>query len=104
MIYKLKRKTDVALITGKFPYEVISEAERIADILDIYYNSQDVDGGYILIAEDIADLVCIKEYYFDYENTLYEFKDVLSKDWISILYLIGTEYSVTLITRSNSID
>lgn len=100
MIYKITTKTEIEALKGHIPVNVISEAERVADILDKYYNSQGMDGGYILIAEDIADLDSVKNEYFDYTDMVYEFKDDIG-GWISALYIIGMEYSVTLITKSN---
>lgn len=102
MIYKITTKSEIAEIEGKLPDRVIIEVKRIADILDTYYNSQGMDGGYILIAEDIADLDCVKNEYFDYADMVYEFKDNLS-DWVSVLYLVGTEYSITLIAPQKSL-
>lgn len=102
MIYKITTKSAIAEIEGKLPDRVITEVKRVTDILDTYYYSQGMDGGYILIAEDIADLNRVKSEYFDYTNEIYELTDNMD-DWISILYLIGTEYSVTLITKSKYI-
>lgn len=98
MIYKITTKSEIAEIKDKLPQSVVSEAERVADILDTNYNSQGINGGYILIAEDIADLDCVRNEYFDYTDVVYEFKDNIG-DWRSILYLLGTEYSVTLIVK-----
>ena len=103
MIHKIKTQQDILPLNGKFPKEVIVEVKRVADILDTHYNSQGIDGGYILIAEDIADLDCVRNEYFDYVNMVYEFKDNVG-DWASILYLLGTEYSVTLITPKQHIN
>lgn len=100
MIYKITTKPEIEALKGHLPINVISETERVADILDKYYNSQGMDGGYILIAEDIADLNSVKNEYFDYTDIVYEFKDDIG-GWISTLYIIGTEYSVTLITKSS---
>ena len=55
MIYKITTKPEIEALKGHLPINVISETERVADILDKYYNSQGMDGGYILIAEDIAN-------------------------------------------------
>ena len=96
MIYKIRTQKEIEALKGTLPSNVISEAERVADILDKYYNSQGMDDGYILIAEDIADLDSVKNEYFDYTDMVYEFKDDIG-GWISTLYIIGTEYSVTLI-------
>ena len=98
MLYKIKTKSEIDPIRNKLPEAVITEALRVADFLDIWYNSLDMDGGYILIAEDIADLDSVKKEYFDYSDTIYELKDILCNNWVSVLYLVGTEYSVTLIT------
>lgn len=102
MLYKIKTMADSKTIENKFPNNVIAEVKRVAEILDTYYNSQGIDGGYILIAEDIADLNCVRDKYFDYTDTIYEFKDEID-EWASVLYLIGTEYSITLITKSDFI-
>lgn len=100
MIYKITAKSEIAGIADKLPQRVIAETERVSTILDENYNLQGIDGGYILIAEDIADLACVKEKYFDYTDVVYEFKDDLG-DWVSVLYLVGTEYSITLITKKS---
>ena len=71
MLYKIKTKSEVDTIRNKLPEAVITEALRVADFLDIWYNSIDMDGGYILIAEDITDLNTVKNEYFDYSDTIY---------------------------------
>lgn len=98
MIYKIRTKTEIPAIANKLPAVVIAEATRVAEILDDNYNSQGVDGGYILIAEDIADLAAVKKEFFDFDNEISEFTDDLG-GWYSTLYLVGTEYSITLIRK-----
>lgn len=102
MLYKIRTMTESKTIENKFPDDVIAKVSRVAEILDTYYDSQGIDGGYILITEYIADLNCVRDKYFDYTDTIYEFKDEID-EWVSLLYLIGTEYSVTLITKSDFI-
>lgn len=103
MLYKIKTKSEIQALLHTLPKEVISEAGRVAEILDNCYNSQGIDGGFILIAENNFDLQTVKHEYLDYTNEIYEFKDDIG-DWVSVLYLTGTEYSVTLITKSKYID
>lgn len=98
MLYKIKTNSEIEQLQDKLPLPIIAEIKRVADILDENYNSQGVDGGYILVAENIADIENIKTQYIDYTNLIYEFQDDIG-DWISTLYLVGTEYSITIITR-----
>ena len=79
------------------PMEVIKEADRVLDILDENYTHRGMDGGSVVILEDHADMkICP----VDVNSSVYEFADRIktsSEDYVSILYLIGTEYSMTVI-------
>ena len=100
MLYKIKTQTEVQSLPNHLPPEVVDEAMRVAEIIDTHYNSQGIDGGFILIAEDKASLEKVRQDYLDYTQEIYEFKDSIG-EWMSILYLIGTEYSITLITKNS---
>lgn len=100
MLIKIQTKSQLGVIKH-LPIEVFNEAKRVVTILDENYNNFDIDGGYVLIAENADDLQKIIGYYFDYTNTIYEFVNKIKcssgDEYISILYLLGTEYSATLI-------
>ena len=77
--------------------EVVKEAERVLDILDENYTDQGIDGGSVIILQDHADMELCP---VDINSSLYEFADRIktsSIEYVSVLYLIGTEYSITLI-------
>ena len=77
--------------------EVQSEIQRVMGILDENYNDKGIDGGYIVILESHADMGLCP---VDTTSTVYEFADLIktsSEDYVSVLYLVGTEYSITVI-------
>lgn len=75
MLYKIKTQAEISSLPHHLPTEVIDEVKRVTKILDTHYNSQDIDGGYVLIAEEEADLKMVKRDYLDYTQEIYEFKD-----------------------------
>lgn len=89
----LKTKDDLSLLIP-FPTEVKNEAIRVMTILYENYTKNNSDGGYIAIIESLDDVSSLS---FDISTSTYEFVDHLSEDYVSILYLIGTEYAVTVI-------
>jgi len=100
MLIKIQTKSQLDMIKH-LQVEVFNEAKRVVTILDENYNDFNIDGGYVLIAENADDLQKIIGYYFDYINTIYEFVNKIKcssgDEYVSILYLLGTEYSATLI-------
>ena len=85
------------------PIEVIKEAERVAAILVENYNQFNTDGGYILIMTPDDEINCFfNEVLGEYISPDdFEFADGVKTssehDYASILYLIGTEYSISVI-------
>lgn len=100
MLIKIKTKSQLGRLCH-LPIEVVAEAERVTSILDENYNNNNVDGGYVLIAESADDLETIISGYFDYREIPFEFANRIicssSDDYVSVLYLLGTEYSATVI-------
>ena len=84
MLYKIKTTAEIPSLPHSLPKEVISEAERVAEIPDDCYNSQGTDGGYILIAETKTDLTTVKCEYLDYANEKYEFMDSMQNSIIPL--------------------
>lgn len=107
MLIKIKSRSQLGVIKH-LPIEVFNEAKRVVTILDENYNNYNVDGGYVLIAENADDLKRIIGYYFDYTSMIYEFAERIKcssgDEYISILYLLGTEYSVTLIAPTYNVS
>ena len=89
----LKNKDDLSLLIP-FPAEVKNEAIRVMTILYENYTKNNFDGGYIAIIESLDDVSSLS---FDIRTSIYEFIDHISEDYVSILYLVGTEYAVTVI-------
>lgn len=86
------------------PMEVQDEIIRVVEILDDNYNNINIDGGYIVILESGEEVdYFVGKPYADLGIGVedYEFADKIetesTDDYVSILYLIGTEYSVTVI-------
>ena len=100
MLIKIQTKSQLGLLCH-LPIEVVAEAERVTSILDENYNNNNVDGGYVLIAESVDDLETIINGFFNYREIPFEFVNRVncssSDDYVSILYLLGTEYSATVI-------
>lgn len=92
----IRTKSDIKAIPY-LPMEVIREAERVLAILDENYTHQGMDGGSVVILEGHADIALCP---VDIASSVYEFADRIKapyEDYISVLYLIGTEYSITVI-------
>ena len=101
MLIKIKSRSQLDTVSH-LPMEVVEEVKRVVTILDENYNDLNVDGGYVLIAEFADDLETIIGRHFDYREIPFEFANRIkcssSDDYVSVLYLLGTEYSATVIT------
>ena len=88
-------------MASHLPMEVQGEIRRVTGILDENYNDEGIDGGYIVILESHADIGLCP---VDMASSIYEFADLIktsSEDYVSVLYLVGTEYSITVIMPLN---
>lgn len=91
---KITPNTDISVLFN-FPEGVSKEVIRVLKILKEYYGNYGIDGGYVLIVENKDDIEHIPVNIADYE-----FADRIKTpigDYVSVLYLTGTEYSVTVI-------
>ena len=96
IIITLKTKFDLTKLLH-LPMGVVREAERVLDILDENYNQHKMDGGSVVILENFADIALCP---VDITSSVYEFADRIKtsfEDYVSVLYLTGTEYSKTVI-------
>ena len=95
MLYKIRTKSEVGSL-GQFPQIVISELENITGTLDTCYNRFGNDGGYALVAENVADLQEVKAHHIDYTTEPVELIREIN-GFASVLYLPATEYSISVI-------
>lgn len=98
MLYKVGLKKEVLSLSASLPDEVLSNVFQAVVILDAEYGEDRnylESGGYAIIAEtdeDIAKVVgivgkdCLSEWVKRIGNT----------KWISVLYLLGDDFSVVL--------
>ena len=96
MLYKIRTQNDLAKIDGVFPIGVVTEAERVIGVLDENYDNG--KGGFVAVVESELDLECLKQYHLDYQTDVCEFADVIGDSgFISVLYIVGTEFAITVI-------
>ena len=63
MLYQFRTKAEALTLEDRIPNYVLNQLCDVAGILDSCYNSHDIDGGYILLAENIQDVEKIKRKY-----------------------------------------
>ena len=104
----LWNKEDLNLLS-KYPNEVVENVGNVITILDESYGdnrkSTD-DGGYVCVIEDIEEVEYLKVNVL--KGLVEEFSDVLYKDnvdkYSSTLYLLSSDYSITVITKNEVTD
>ena len=104
----LWKKDDLNLLS-EYPKEVIENVDNIITILDESYGdnrkSTD-DGGYVCVIEDIEEVEYLKVNVL--KGLVEEFSDVIYKDnvdkYSSTLYLLSSDYSITVITKNEVTD
>lgn len=96
MLFQLRTKAEALTLTSRVPAEVLSHICEVCAILDDNYNSHGVDGGYLLLAENVQDLLDIRAHHLDYTTEPIEFLRRIN-DYISVLYLPATEFGVTIV-------
>jgi hypothetical protein len=85
------------------PIEVYHEALRIVKILDdVYGEERDVDngdGGFVLIAENIQDLLLISQQYTKLDSNTHEAVTLVKcskESYINALYLSNNEFGMNI--------
>ena len=104
----LFKKEDLKLLS-KYPNEVVENIENAIDILDENYGYNRKltdDGGYVCIIEDIKEIEYLKVNVL--KGLVEEFSDVVYQDdtdkYNSTLYILSTDYSITVITKNEITD
>ena len=96
LLYKIRTQNELAMIKGMFPVSVDDEIECVIAVLDENYGND--KGGFVAIAETDLDLEELKQYHLDCKTDVCEFADVLGDSgFVSVLYLVGTEFAITVI-------
>ena len=104
----LWKKDDLNLLS-QYPREVIENVDNVITILDESYGdnrkSTD-DGGYVCVIEDIEEVEYLKVNVL--KGLVEEFSDVIYEDnvdkYSSTLYLLSSDYSITVITKNEVTD
>ena len=93
----------------EYPKEVVENVDNVINILDenYGYNRKSTDdGGYVCIIEDIKEVEYLKVNIL--KGLVEEFSDVIYENNIdkynSTLYLLSSDYSITIITKNEMTD
>ena len=104
----LWKKEDLNLLL-EYPKEVVKNVDNVINILDenYGYNRKSTDdGGYVCIIEDIKEVEYLKVNIL--KGLVEEFSDVIYENNIdkynSTLYLLSSDYSITIITKNEMTD
>ena len=104
----LWKKDDLNLLS-KYPNEVVENVDNVIAILNESYgdNRKSTDGGgYVCVIEDIEEVEYLKVNVL--KGLVEEFSDVIYEDNIdkysSTLYLLSSDYSITVITKNELTD
>lgn len=100
MLYQFRTKSEAMTLADRFPPEVLEQLCDIAATMDSCYNSHGIDGGYILLAENVHDVEDIKRIHLYYTTEPVELVKHINH-YISALYLPATEYAVTIVMLEN---
>lgn len=105
---KLVRSKDVSLIS-EYPKDIVDNVDNVIKILnESYGNNRKVtdDGGYVCVIENIEEVEYLKVNIL--KGSVEEFSDVIYEDnvdkYSSTLYLLSSDYSVTVITKNEATD
>jgi hypothetical protein len=106
MLYKAGTSKEMQVIckgASGVPKEVLEKALRVVKMLDeVFGADRDVDlndDGFVLIAENVQDLVSIKEQREDLEWGLYEVVvgvQCAKESWLDVLFLCNNEFGINI--------
>ena len=104
----LCKKEDLNLLS-EYPKEVVENVDDVINILDENYGCNRKltdDGGYVCIIEDIKDVEHLKTHIL--KGLVEEFSDVIYEGEVDIynstLYLLSSDYSVTVISKNEETE
>ncbi|HBG3821708.1 TPA: hypothetical protein KQC85_003150 [Clostridioides difficile] len=104
----LWKKEDLNLLS-EYPREIVDSVDNVIDVLnESYGNDRKItdDGGYVCAIEDIEEVKYLKVNIL--KGLVEEFSDVIYEDNVdkynSTLYLLSSDYAITVITRNEATD
>ncbi|MCC0706467.1 hypothetical protein [Clostridioides sp. ES-S-0190-01] len=104
----LCKKEDLNLLS-EYPKEIVDSVDNIITILNESYGKDRKltdDGGYVCVIEEIEEVESLKVNIL--KGLIEEFSDVIHEDGIdkysSTLYLLSSDYSITVITKNKATD
>ena len=105
---KLIKKEELKVLS-EYPKEVVENVDNVISILNEFYGdnrkSTD-DGGYVCVIEEIEEVEYLKVNIL--KGLVEEFSDVIYEDnfdkYSSTLYLLSSDYSITVITKNEVTD
>lgn len=104
----LWKKEDLNLLS-EYPREIVDNVDNVIIILDESYGESRKltdDGGYVCVIEDIEEVEYLKVNIL--KGLIEEFSAVIHEDDIdkynSTLYLLSSDYAVTVITKNEATD
>lgn len=104
----LWKKEDLKLLL-EYPKEIVENVDKVINILDESYgNNRKVtdNGGYVCVIEDIEEVEYLRVNIL--KGLVEEFSDVIYEDNVdkynSTLYLLSSDYAITVITRNKATD
>lgn len=104
----LWKKEELNLLS-EYPKEIVENVDNVITILNesYGYNRKSTDdGGYVCVIEKIEEVEHLKVNVL--KGLVEEFSDVIYEDnvnkYSSTLYLLSSDYSITVITKNESTD
>lgn len=104
----LWKKEDLNVLS-EYPKEVVENIDNIINILDENYGCNRKltdDGGYVCIVEGIKEVEDLKSNILN--GLVEEYSDVIYEDEVnmynSTLYLLSSDYSVTVISKNEETE
>ena len=104
----LWKKEDLKVLS-EYPREIVDNVDNVISILDESYGDNRKltdDGGYVCVTDDIEEVEYLKVNVL--KGLVEEFSDVIYEDnvdkYSSTLYLLSSDYSITIITKNEATD
>ena len=108
IVINLWKKEDLNVLS-EYPKEVVENIDNIINILDENYGCNRKltdDGGYVCIVEGIKEIEDLKSNILN--GLVEEYSDVIYEDEVnmynSTLYLLSSDYSVTVISKNEETE
>ena len=98
MLYRIGTVNEIATLPSHIPLSVLEKLHFCVSTLDTAYGSpRDYlhIGGYCLVIETVSDFFSLSAL-IDIENQPHEWAERLDGNFLSLLYLLGDDFSIVL--------